>query len=176
MLTAERVCSSEELVAIGDSALRKGATVEQLLYVSSFGGPRLRRAFAQLDGRAGSGVESILRVRLNALRVKVTPQAQVGRWPVDFLVGAWLIIEVDGRRYHSEEDEFTRDRVKDRELNAAGYTVLRFTYWQIMSEWARSEQEILAFVRAGRHLRPNYRKRTSPTKPQRGTNSRHVLE
>lgn len=160
LLVAEDECRVEDLVALGDCALRNGVPPEKIEIAAKYGGTKMRTALSMLDDRAGSGVESIVRVRLRSLRLQVTPQAQLGRWPVDFLVGQWLVVEVDGRAYHSGEREFARDRTKDRELHTAGYTVLRFTYWQVMSEWEECERQILAFVRAGRHQRPNYRPRS----------------
>ncbi|MGO1545040.1 MAG: type IV toxin-antitoxin system AbiEi family antitoxin domain-containing protein [Gulosibacter sp.] len=159
MLVAEKDCRVEDLVAMGDSALRNGVQPRRLALAAKYGGHKMRTALSMLDARSGSGVESIVRVRLRSLRLRVRPQAQLGRWPVDFLIGEWLIVEVDGFAYHSGDKDFSRDRRKDRELNAAGYTVLRFTYRQVISDWEQCEREILAFVRAGRHQRPNYRPR-----------------
>lgn len=60
--------------------------------------------------------------------------ALVARHTVDFL---WrerrLIVEVDGYRFHSSRSAFERDRVRDAELIAAGFRVVRIT-WRHLTE------------------------------------------
>jgi very-short-patch-repair endonuclease len=54
---------------------------------------------------------------------------------VDFL---WprerLIVETDGYGSHGTRGAFERDRHRDARLQAAGYRVLRFTWWQLVNE------------------------------------------
>ncbi len=56
-------------------------------------------------------------------------------YEVDFL---WpeqrLIVEVDGYRFHSTRRAFEHDRRKEADLRAAGFVVLRFSYWQVREE------------------------------------------
>ena len=60
---------------------------------------------------------------------------RVGRHEVDFL---WrserLIVEIDGFAYHSSRAAFERDRLRDAELLAAGYRVIRVTWRQLVHE------------------------------------------
>jgi len=60
---------------------------------------------------------------------------KVGRHEVDFL---WpeqrLIVEVDGFAFHSSRAAFERDRVRDAELTAAGYRVVRITWQRLVNE------------------------------------------
>jgi len=60
---------------------------------------------------------------------------RVGRFEVDML---WpeqrLIVEVDGFAAHGTRAAFERDRVRDAELQARGYRVLRITWRQIERE------------------------------------------
>ncbi len=44
-----------------------------------------------------------------------------------------LIVEVDGRRWHSKSEAFETDRLRDNAAQAAGWRVLRFT-WQEVTE------------------------------------------
>jgi very-short-patch-repair endonuclease/predicted transcriptional regulator of viral defense system len=54
---------------------------------------------------------------------------------VDFLWRSQrLIVEVDGRAYHSTNDRFENDRRRDRILVAAGYRVMRITWRQLVDE------------------------------------------
>jgi very-short-patch-repair endonuclease len=63
--------------------------------------------------------------------------ARIGPFEVDFL---WpderVIVEVDGFAFHSTRAAFERDRVRDRALQTAGYTVLRITWRQLVHESA----------------------------------------
>lgn len=48
---------------------------------------------------------------------------------VDAYIDAWrLIVEGDGRRWHTRQADHDRDRLRDNEAVAQGYAVLRFTY------------------------------------------------
>ncbi len=59
----------------------------------------------------------------------------IGTWIVDMLwPQAKLVVELDGFAYHRDQESFQRDRRKDRELREMGYTVLRFTWSEIVNE------------------------------------------
>ncbi len=45
-----------------------------------------------------------------------------------------LVVEVDGRAYHSHPTAFERDRQRDGRLTAAGYAVMRVTWRQVVHE------------------------------------------
>jgi very-short-patch-repair endonuclease len=48
---------------------------------------------------------------------------------VDAYIAAWrLIVEGDGRRWHTRRADHERDRYRDNEATAHGYAVLRFTF------------------------------------------------
>lgn len=56
-------------------------------------------------------------------------------YEVDFLwPAARLVVEVDGFAFHRTRGAFERDRRRDADLAAAGYTVVRFTWRQITQE------------------------------------------
>lgn len=61
--------------------------------------------------------------------------SRVGRYEVDF---CWsdhrLIVEVDGFAYHGSRAAFERDRIRDADLQEAGYRVLRLTWHQLTAE------------------------------------------
>jgi very-short-patch-repair endonuclease len=60
--------------------------------------------------------------------------ARVGRYTVDFL---WrrerLVLEVDGKSFHSSGAAFERDRRKGADLVAMGLRVMRTTWWQMVN-------------------------------------------
>jgi very-short-patch-repair endonuclease len=96
---------------------------------------RLRRAWDLADGRSESPIETI--VRLGLIRMGIAFDLQVWMLPyhrVDFLIGGWLIIEVDGKRYHVEDEQFEADRERDALFAAWGYRVLRFSYRQVIED------------------------------------------
>lgn len=120
--------------------------VVQLLFAT----PRGRRLLQLHDGKAESGIETLARLALRSRNLRVrtqVPIAGVGR--VDLLIGDRLVLEVDGREWHSD---FERDRARDRELVARGYLVIRASYRQVMWEWPLIETQILTLVRRREHL------------------------
>jgi hypothetical protein len=117
------------------------------------GGRNLRRLKAVLL-RFGAGdlpTESELERRMRAVfGVDAIPPIEwqapfPGRAPdgrrVDGLVRDWsLVLEGDGRAWHTRVEDFERDRRRDAEAAAAGLQTLRFTWHQLVDEpeWARA--------------------------------------
>jgi very-short-patch-repair endonuclease len=66
---------------------------------------------------------------------KPLTQRPIGPYRVDFL---WpdhkLVVETDGWQAHGHRAAFEEDRTRDAWLQAGGYTVLRFTWRQVMRE------------------------------------------
>ncbi len=76
------------------------------------------------------------------------PGRAPGPQRVDGLIDEWrLVIEADGRAWHTRIEDFERDRRRDAEAAAAGYQTLRYTWHQITAEpsWCLS-----TLVTAGR--------------------------
>lgn len=73
-------------------------------------------------------------IRAARLPAPVT-NVRVGRYEVDML---WreqrLVVEIDGFEFHSSRPAFERDRVRDAELQAFGYRVLRVTWRRLVDE------------------------------------------
>lgn len=134
-----RLLPDPERLVVADAALRNGATPEvlreELERHRRLRG--IRRALAVLDladGRAESPPESRLRFLLLTAGYPVVPQHDVysgdGRWlaRVDLALPELRIaIEYDGREVHDRLDVFVRDRRRQNDLAAAGWTVLRFS-------------------------------------------------
>ena len=59
-------------------------------------------------------------------------------WP-----DARLVAETDGHEHHGTRAAFERDRARDQALAAAGWTVVRFTYRQVLEEPARVRDVLL---------------------------------
>ena len=106
------------------------------------------------DGRAGSGLETFARVAITSRGMKVRSQVEyagVGR--VDLLVNGAVVVEADGRSYHSDSSAFANDRRRDRMLQLAGLAVMRFTYDDIVREPERVADEVARAVRLIRQRR-----------------------
>lgn len=60
-------------------------------------------------------------------------RVESGRALVDLYIAAWrLILEADGRRWHTRRADFERDRARDNAAAAGGMVVLRFT-WRMLT-------------------------------------------
>lgn len=107
---------------------------------------QLRAALGHVDGSAESCLETLL--RLGMIRRGIGPVvAQAQPHPahrVDFLVRGRLVVEADGEAFHDPE----RDAVRDAELGALGYVVLRFSYRDIVFDIERVLDEIEAALAA----------------------------
>ena len=72
---------------------------------------------------------------------------------VDRFIADWdLIVELDGRRWHSRSEDFDADRRRDNAAVANGYRVLRFTWQMLQSQPDRCRRQILE---AGGHASPS---------------------
>jgi len=98
-----------------------------------------------------SGIESLMKLLLIGLGVPFRQQVvieSVGR--VDFVIGERLVIEVDGREFHSD---LYKDRKRDALLSVAGRRVLRFLYAQIVYESSAVEAAIVSALARSDHNR-----------------------
>jgi very-short-patch-repair endonuclease len=151
-------CESPEFtIAAVDSAIRLGLIRlgDWLDFLPSL--PRkLGTLLSSVNGKSGSITESLCRVRLLPLGIVPTLQFRVaGVGFVDMLIGERLVIEIDGRKYHTDAEQFEADRQRDARLSILGFRVLRFSYRQVMSNWAQVRGSILAAIARGDHLAPH---------------------
>lgn len=154
-LRAMAFCQSpERVVAAVDSALRLGLlSLHEWLALIEDLPRRLRRLLAQVDARSGSITESLVRFRLAQLGVEVRSQVRfTGVGLVDFVIGTRLVLEIDGFAYHSDPEQFERDRRRDARLSARGYRVLRFSYRQVTSRWSEVKAAVFGAIARGDHL------------------------
>lgn len=116
------------------------------------GGRNLRalRRILETFGDDAPAAESVLELHLHLLLSDPAippvrwqapfPGRQQGRERVDATIPAWrLVVEADGRTWHTRVDDFERDRRRDAEAAAAGWATLRFTWHQLVRDprWAR---------------------------------------
>lgn len=99
--------------------------------------------FARTD--ADSGLESLLRLRMHQLGIRLDTQIVIdGVGKVDFVIDGRLIIEADGKENHDGRSNRHKDLMRDAAASAAGYETLRFDYAQIIHDWPTVQSAILA--------------------------------
>jgi very-short-patch-repair endonuclease len=142
-------------IACADSAIHLGTLREpEVRSVLRSMPARVAEWEPLVDGRADSGLESIVRLWLREQRVPFRIHAAVrGVGEVDFLVGRSLIIETDGGAFHDGPAEADRDGRRDTEAGSRGYVTARLRYRMIMGDPARWQRRILEHVARGDHLR-----------------------
>jgi very-short-patch-repair endonuclease len=121
-----------------DEALLDDVRRELALVAGQRGAARAHRACRLAHPGAESLLETLLRLLL-ALAGLPTPQVQI---PVRHAGGTYygdlgyrdckLILEADGRDYHSDWDKVMQDMARQNLLVADGWTVLRFSWRQVL--------------------------------------------
>ena len=105
-----------------------------------------------VNAGCASGLETLARLHLRGHNLRVRSQVQIaGVGRVDLVVGDRLVLELDSRAHHTDQDAYERDRARDLELVRRGYLVVRVTYLQVMTRWASVERAILEITRRGEH-------------------------
>ena len=108
----------------------------------------------RVNGLADSGLEVLVCAPLRRLRVQVRQQVVLAGKPVDVLVGRWLVVQIDGWAHHSSSAQRTKDIAHDAELRLRGYTVLRFSYAQVVHDGDGVLRTIRRALAAGLHAHP----------------------
>ncbi|MET3349945.1 UNVERIFIED_ORG: very-short-patch-repair endonuclease [Arthrobacter sp. UYEF1] len=133
--------------AVATSAIRLHWVPLELLR-DQLGGDRsapVRRALQELDLRAESIVEVDAQHLFRSNGIEFEAQEflpGIGR--VDFLLGGFLIVEIDGFAFHSKRADMLRDRYRNNISTVKGFAVLRYMPEHI---WFNPEQ-VVAEIRA----------------------------
>jgi very-short-patch-repair endonuclease len=147
-------CQSKmDAIVTLDSALHSGRISRTELEFLTAGLPEKYRAYLALtDPNAASGLETKARLGLRRYNIAARSQVKIrGVGSVDLLVGERLVVETDGREWHTKPEAYAEDRRRDLALAALGYTVLRLSYDQVMGEWDQVVEVIRAIVARGEH-------------------------
>ncbi|MGV8882727.1 MAG: type IV toxin-antitoxin system AbiEi family antitoxin domain-containing protein [Rhodoglobus sp.] len=149
-------CQPEEnAVILLDSALNKRlVTMEQLVDAVASLPRRYRRAVSKADGASQSGTETVVRLRLRALGIKLRIQVFCGIGYVDILVGDRLVIECHSKAHHTGVENYARDRERELALISEGYIPLTLSYEQILFDWPAVERVIRDLIASRAHLNP----------------------
>jgi len=152
--------ATQEVEALLDTRLTAGTLdVEDFEVIRRRSiGARIRGAahlFPLLDERAADAWEpsgNQLEGMLNRLVDHPDVPAATRQYPlslaapsiVDLYIAAWrLILEADGRRWHTRRADFERDRRRDNAAAAQGLVVLRFTWQMLTRDFAGCQQLLL---------------------------------
>jgi very-short-patch-repair endonuclease len=111
-----------------------------------------RECAESITGLSDSGLETLFVVRLRPWGIPIRQQIVLAGKRVDVLVGDRLVVQIDGFAFHSTAADRGRDVAHDRELSLRGYTVLRFTYAQIVYDWPSVERAIARALATGAHM------------------------
>lgn len=154
LLRAARDLPREQFIACLDSALNtrvlSRAALPELFAALPL---RFQPLCADIEPLAESGLETLARLRLTPLVDDIQPQvwfdgigAAGGHGRVDLLLDKWLVIELDGDRYH---DQF-EDRRRTSVLVRQGLRLHRFGYHDVVHEWELAEATVLELLRVRR--------------------------
>jgi very-short-patch-repair endonuclease len=134
-----------------DSALQHQAELRTLWAAhlrnkGRYGSPAARRLLQAADGGAKSQAERLFERLLRSGGITGWRANQrIAGYEVDFVFHrAMLAVEIDGLAFHSDTDDFHRDRIKQNAIALAGWQVLRFT-WIDLTEYP---DRVIATVKA----------------------------
>lgn len=144
-------CTTEQFVACVESAINTGWLSRAGIPVLFASLPtRVRELQGTLDPLAGSGIETLARLRLAKFVHSIRSQVEIaginpgGRAGiVDLLLDGWLVIELDGDAFHDP----VADRARTAALVRKGYRVHRFGYDQVINGWADVEATVRELLR-----------------------------
>lgn len=99
---------------------------------------------ARLEALCESPPEKALyRASLTNYPHQLTPQHTIGRYRIDFaIIDRKIAVEVDGLTYHNGQDSFIKDQQRQRDLQAQGWTVVRFAAKEVTDNPRRCLDEI----------------------------------
>jgi very-short-patch-repair endonuclease len=148
LLQCLRMLPDDEALTIADSALRHGEEVtlrRVVAQVRGAGSAKVRRIGLQADARAANPFESVTRaICLQVPGLEVTPQLVLSTdhyWACPDLVDRRrkLVVECESYEWHGNRKGFLKDIRRYTLLSADGWTVLRFTWDDVMfrADWVR---------------------------------------
>lgn len=91
----------------------------------------------------------------HAACLKIWAQADINGWAVDFVAGiqghkekpSYLVIECDGHDFHERtKEQAKRDRSRDRDVQAAGFKIFRFTGSEIWKDPCKCSDAVLEWA------------------------------
>ncbi|TDN87482.1 DUF559 domain-containing protein [Microbacterium sp. BK668] len=146
------VCQPPEVARLlWESAARTERLAPEYLRSVQWRRPVARELAQEVTGLSDSGLETLVVAPLARWGIRVRQQVKIAGHLVDLLIGERLVLQIDGFEFHSTSAARTRDLAQDAELRLRGYTVLRFSYAQIVHDWPAVEAIIRRALAAGLH-------------------------
>ncbi|WP_240665804.1 endonuclease domain-containing protein [Agromyces sp. LHK192] len=143
----------DRALAVWESAAKAERLAPEALRRVRWTTVRAREMAEHVTGLSDSGIETDIFTALRRHGVAVRQQVRIAGHRVDGLVGARLIVQIDGFEFHAASSaQRTRDIAHDAELQLRGYTVLRFSYHQVVRERPNVERTVLRAIAQGLHL------------------------
>lgn len=144
VIDCARRCEFAVALCIADSAMRKGdvdaeSLVKAAAQVRGKGAAQARRVAREASGLAANAFESTLRGLAKDTGLDAEPQVAIVLGDVTVHPDVVdterrIVLEADSWEFHSTKDAFQRDCWRYTSLVVRGWTVLRFTWWQVMHE------------------------------------------
>jgi len=140
-----------EARVVFESAVRRGLIALAGLWRIEWPHLAGRSLVREVTGRCDSLIETIAVDGLLHAGIVVRQQVRLLGHRVDALVGDGLVLQFDGGEFHAGPDARRRDAEQDARLMLAGYSVLRFTYQQIVSDFPAVLRTVRQAIEQGRH-------------------------
>ena len=139
-------------LVLWESAVRCETVTPESLRTVAWPTRAARELAEAVQGLSDSGLETLVVAPLRRWGLRVRQQVKLAGRFVDLLVGDRLVIQIDGWEFHSTSGQRARDIAHDAELRLRGYTVLRFSYSQVIHEWPATEATMRRAVASRLHL------------------------
>lgn len=148
-VTSVTLTAVETSAVVMDRALQRDTQLSQLWQAQlrnkgRYGSPRARLMLQA----AGDGTRS----KAERLLVTIFRRAGVTGWVANCPIGPYVvdfvfrehkvIVEIDGFAFHSDAEDFIRDRTRQNYLILHGWQVLRFTWWDLVERPERVIAEV----------------------------------
>ena len=145
-----RRATRNDAVAAVDSALnRRLISPMDLPRIAQRLPRRCRPWLKRVNGKAESGIESILRLACEDEGWDVQVQVPYRGGRVDLVINGWLYVEVDGSKYHDVAAQAAKDRARNNALAADGYRWHRFGYADIVHSLESSIRTLRRLLHQG---------------------------
>ncbi len=141
-----------QAIVVWESAARLSGLSPEMLRGIRWTTRAAHELAADVTGLADSGLETLVFAPLRRSGVHVVQQAHVAGRFVDGLIGERLVVQIDGFAHHSTSAQRSADIAHDAELRLRGYTVLRFSYRQVVHESVLVERTIRRAIAQRLHL------------------------
>lgn len=146
-----RCLAFEDALVVWESAIRTEGLDAAALRGVGWLSLAARRVADAVEGLSDSGLETLLVLPLRDAGYAVRPQHVLAGHRVDMLIGERLVVQIDGFGHHSSSAQRSADVAHDALLRLRGYTVLRFTYAQVVHDRTRVLATIRQAVAQGLH-------------------------